>query len=251
FKTNPRPPARKAGVPPCKLWIDRAFADFVPEAWRSSVGGYRLCRGPGVSRPRSPTKPKALLVTGLMMPVYCGLDSLQTQLDEIVERYGRRALATMEILAFLPASFLDWGTRPQHEYHSEYMLRVCRTLGTRIRPISWTQLDAASSFEGFDLVDLNEGLLCRDSALLHLAMSRGARLAFETAPLPKERYVAISPSHGFGLSERLPAARSLKPALQGTRSAFERFENAMQSDANRRFPWPRWIPAWARMAIKG
>jgi hypothetical protein len=227
FEQHPSPRKLRS-----RLWVHEELGRWVPPAWRGHCGTYRLETTPGRERAAA----RGLLLTGIMMDSYCPLSRLDAHLDSIVARYGRR-LDRMELALFAPACFGQRGETPAHEFHAEFMLRLCRKLGSSVRALSWARLEATESWEGFDVIDLTDRHLCADSYLLHLAVSRGANPRFEGQGQSGGDFVALSPLHGFRMHHslgRLPT-RADKPA---------RLQEAMRSPANRRFPWPEWFARW-------
>jgi hypothetical protein len=247
FRAHPKPSGLKA-----RILVHEEIMPYVPSSWRSHVSGWRIESTIEASRPAG-----QVLLTGLMMDTYCSLDALQKQLETLVARRGASIRKT-EFLALLPCRIDGFGNEHRHEFLPDFMVRVCRALGTRIRAMSWAQFESMDSFRGVEVIDLNEGLLCRDSYVVQRTLSRGASIVSPASKRASrgargQELIELSPYHGVRI---LPASAfpKLHPDDRVGKSLdehFSGFELAMRSEANRRFPWPQWMLGWSRGTIAG
>jgi hypothetical protein len=251
FHSFPKPQGFKS-----RFYVHEELAPIVPTPWRPFCGTYRL---ESSNPPPSAREPKGLILAGVVMDAFCGIEHLQKSLDRIIARYGKAALASMELLSFLPMDQHSRDLQPQHQYHSEYWLRLCRALGASIKPLSWKELTGLETLADYDFLELNEGLVCADSYLSHLLASKGARF-FDQAPRPRSMsgsgdssWVDISPMHGFRLSGKLEGAYALAGEEKELESAAEHFRQlAVLTDAPAHYPypWPDWFNAWVELASR-
>jgi hypothetical protein len=238
FKKNPAPGKLKS-----RLLIHRDFSEYVPPAWRSTIGTYRIEATPEGS---APGRSKHLLLIGLMMDTYCSIPALKNKLSAVSETLGKKGLADMRISAFIPPRMDAWGGEHHHEFSIQYCLELARYLGTEISALSWTQLQGMSSWAETTVVDLNENLLCADNFLLHKVMSTGARPFEHREPgqnekNPRGTLVRLSPYHGVRIEKHITTDK-----FKGRFEEIAAIERVFLSEANQRFPWPNWVLGWAR-----
>jgi hypothetical protein len=236
FKRNPTPRGFEGD-----LLVSAEFADYVPPAWTKQVGLFELVSTLGTAV----KKPKSLLITGISMETYCSIPMLDKIVSGLTKSFGD--LKNMNVQTFLPGRFDGWGTENAQDFHLKYYVRLSEAFGGRkIQGLNWTQVEAWGDLTGCAIVDLNEKLLCADSYLVHHAMSRGANYwSLSKSQMSRNAdFVRISPFHGLRVQRAVKAK-----AWKGWNShTLERFENAMSSEANKRFPWPNWFTDWALIA---
>ncbi|HEX4922772.1 MAG TPA: hypothetical protein VFV50_01755, partial [Bdellovibrionales bacterium] len=180
FKMNPEP-----GLFQQQLLVHESLQSFVPPAWREVTGTYKV-----VNNPAQPARPAtSLLVTSLVSEAYCSAKVLRAELDALKARYGEAGLKNLKKYCFLPWSF--HGNKP--EFQTEFIIEICRALGAEdLQPLSYARLDAMASFDGTEIVDLNENLLCADNYLVHTLLQRGAQLPHAQAAGTGGAFVSLS-----------------------------------------------------------
>ncbi len=259
FKANPQPRGFDG-----EILVPLEFAEYVPVAWKSRVGFFELvslpdpaARLPKRARPvasgASPASAasKKILLTGLVMDTYCSIDHLESLLEQLESDLGD--LSAVEAQCFLLGRFDGWGTEHQHDFHPAYFTRIAKAFGS-IDAMTWLRFESVTDWSGWTVVDLNEKLLCSDSYLVHQALARGAELwapRLESPVKPgasaREEFIRLSPYHGV----RVWHVPSLAKAKPMSLEAERRFQRAMASESNRRFPWPGWFTNWALVSRPG
>jgi hypothetical protein len=242
FKVHPTP-----GKFQQKILVHEELAPFVPDAWRSHMGSYRI-----VSTIQAPLpKNRKFLLTGLLMDTYVTLEALEKQLQEAVAAAGEGTFAKSEIIAFLPPRIDGFGNEHRHEFHSECIFRIARYLGTHVHAIPWRKLDSMDQLDGYEVIEFNERLLCSDSYLTQMALFRGARLLEKKTHVPHEAHeqlISLSPYHGVVIRQELEGKCMLQNTQEKEAAQYlEIFAQAMRSEANKRFPWPNWFAEWTRV----
>lgn len=229
FKMNPDP-----GPFMQQLLVHESLGAYVPPAWRSVTGTYRIVNSPE----RQKREVTSLLVTSLVSEAFCSLKGLRDEMQSLKSRFPADALARLKKYCYLP-----WGfnaNRP--EYQSEFTIELCRELGAHdLEPLTYARIDSTNSFAGTELVELNENLLCADNYLAHLVLQRGGQLR-TAAALGEGCFVSLSPYHGYELQEQILAPYALETDERPV--YYSRFDEIMQSAANTNFPWPTWVKRW-------
>jgi hypothetical protein len=239
FKTHPNPGGFQG-----RLWVAEEFAKWVPLAWRSVTGSYRI-ECPVTT---APSRARCLLLTGLSMESFCSLEFLEQSLAELSRMIPPKELKKREILAFTPARTDNFGSQHHHNYTGEYIQSICKALGTQIRFLNWQSLlETLDSGKTCDLYELNEKLLCADSYFVHAALSRGARLLRAKSPRSTAgtSFIELSPHHGVRLKKRIQ-----EPSLWNSKDSSRFFANVMLKEANQAFPWPNWFMDWGMAAAE-
>src|SRR5262249_15879203 len=127
------------------------------------------------------------------------------------------------------------GTVDEASRHSnEVMLRICREFGSKVSAMGLRDFELGLSFNGSALIELNEHLLCSDTALVHAAMGRGATLLDRPLGTSGAIYARTTLTHGFELVNRPKFTSHVNEPLQ------VRVDEAMISTANKNFPWRFW-----------
>jgi hypothetical protein len=243
FKTRPTPDGFKG-----RIFFHQSIVPFIPTAWKKNVGIYKISNHPEFVPKLE--KSVRLIIAGLAMDTFASLKYLDDFFATLSTRHAGQLAKTTEILAFLPSRYDGFSNHYREEYYAEFFLRIVKTFGVKITPVTWSQLESYSSFNGYQMVDINEHLLCSDNFLLHSCLNRGATLL---KPSPSkfnfEEFVPLSPCHGMWISRSLPLNARIGGAknILGKASPLKKFQAAMQSDANRRYPWPSWFAPWSRV----
>lgn len=240
FKTHPKPKNLKS-----KIYVDEQFGAFVPEAWRSHCGTYKfksLAKGNGSRK---------LLLVGIMSEAYFNLNDLDTFLDKITAETTKEELYSLQKFAMLPVKGYGFRAELDHNYHVDYMAKVCDHFGCNIKGLTIDQFRSMESFHGYEVVSLNSKFLISDSWLFHFPLSRGAKVFGQRTVTETEHkeLTPFSPYHGVLLTEEIAEdsiESSLKKSLNLTTEYHELFTKAMNSETNLRMPWPRWFTDWAK-----
>jgi hypothetical protein len=243
-----------------QLFVHKDLAPFVPNAWRRNAGTYELVslRNEDGAGHRKPVR--QLFLGGVFMDTFCSSEGLDAFIDKIEALVPKVELSKAEITLFLPPRLSGFGNEHLHDFHLNFMIQICKRLGTQMRSLNWRSFEAIPSLQGVDWLELNENLLCADSFLSHSALRRGARLLGEneknesnSSKESGEEIVRLSPYHGMSINLKLSGKSILE---EGSTEGKEfqiiksQFEKAMRSEANRRFPWPDWFQSWASDAKK-
>lgn len=234
FKTNPEPNEFKS-----KILVREDLTPYVPTAWRKQAGSYRMTSHPGFK----PKKTENVLIAGIAMESYCSVRAAKKIADNYLAK--SKPSSKTKFTAFLPFRNDPLVSDRQHEFHGEFLQALMKRFGTDIKFANWTQLESMDSLNGYELLDLNEGLVCSDNYILHSAMSRGATL-FDTAAKPSrdEKFVELSQYHGVYVKTSVSGQYALGPEMAGYDEAapyLARVREAMRSTANLNFPWPAWF----------
>lgn len=239
FKTNPEPKEFKS-----RILVREDLAPFVPTAWRKQTGSYRLASHPELK----PKKTENVLIVGIAMESYCSVRAAEKIVDSY--RAKRKPTAKTRFTAFLPFRNDPLVSDRQHEFHGEFLQALMKRLGTNIKFANWTQLESMDSLSGYEVLELNEGLICSDSYILHSTMSRGATLFdFSAKPSKDEKFVELSQRHGVYVKSTIGGRYALDEQMAGYAEAapyLQRVREAMRSTANMNFPWPTWFSEIAK-----
>lgn len=234
FKQNPEPREFMQ-----HLLVHEDFAQFVPPNWRPVTGTYRVentARALGA-------EPQRLLLTSVVSSAFCSLEHLKLALTELEERYGTEKLHQMEKICYLPTEFFG---NTKQDFHAEFMFEICRRLGTQnLKSLGNLNLEVMTSFEGTEVIELNERFLTPDNYVVQSILQRGGRLPEAQNARKGGAFASLSPFHGFRIHEDLhvPYALETEGAAEGF---FSKFDEIMHSQANLAFPWPTWVKNWAK-----
>lgn len=240
---------------PAKLLMHEDLAPLVPPEWQEHI---LLYRPESNDRPTRDTKPKGLILTGVMAPPFIDQEELEEQLDRLVSEVGTERLSELEILTYFPyrGSELFW-----HHWNEDIFmslpLTLTKKLGTRIRPVTWSQLESLSNLKGYLYCELNKGWLIKDSFVQHLALSKGATLVgsesrHSTPALKVIEKLPLSPHHSLVISQFDPlssqAAKEKANALYQETILAEYARIGEFIYAKRRFSpmWPEWFQAYCK-----
>jgi hypothetical protein len=186
------------------------------------------------------------------METWCSLDRLDLEISRLRASIGDRDLAHTEFVGILPSRTDGFSDGQRRDFHAEFIVRLCRGLGVHLKPLVWKELEAMEKFVGYEVVELNEGFLCADSALTHHLLGRGATLFGGVASMKRAsgepgvgKFVALSPYHGMRVREKLGFKPCASP-LDELMPLEERFLAGEAQEENRRFPWPLWFMEWAK-----
>ncbi len=220
------------------LVIDSRWTAAIPPAWRSRCSQYEL-------ESRAQHRPaKDWVSSGLVSPLFCGPRTLRARFAQV------RAKASLRCwLAVRPDTI-----SPRHDLKSYqvFFSEINDRFGTNVSIVPWTDLLGAISFDAVEILDLNEGLLCADDAMIHFFLAKGAQL-----PVPRRRprarrgkVLAISNAHGWRIAPLGRAWHSIwqEPEFLTLRGFCERTYRDLPSDVHpsedtraHPFPWPVWL----------
>jgi hypothetical protein len=233
FRIFPSPQKLKT-----RLLVHADLTSAVPEAWRGSVGTYKIVSLPGSGSPR--TRPARFLVAGPFGESICDPETFSAKLAALKSKFGAEKLGSAGAAVFLPARPSIHRTMVSDVYHTVCLQKIFEAFGGvngRVTPIDWNRMRWSDEFIG-DLVEFNDRLLWADNFLVHHVLSSGGRIAGE-APLRAagsgEDIVELSPNHGYLVNLRLRASAS-----RG-RADLEAHRRAINGPANRSYPWYDWM----------
>ncbi|MEQ1877999.1 MAG: hypothetical protein ABL958_15255 [Bdellovibrionia bacterium] len=234
FKRNPKPPFLK-----CTILVHEDFAPYVPNAWRPTIGTYRI----QAEVPAKRVEAKTLLVMGSVADSYCSLTGLEDILDRLEQRITPERLAKLNKVCFLPVQLHLSANR--ETFQPAYFLELYRRLGMDFKPVRFGWIEGQLLLNETIVIDLNEKLVVADNFLMHTALQKGAQYLSLADNLKQSpgRFIRMSPYHGMIVTERLTGRCEIAKD-SASEEYFERFERAMRSDANRAFPWPIWMTEW-------
>jgi len=202
FKAHPEPRGLKA-----KVYVEATTTDAVPAAWSENTGTYRVVS----SQPANPSLHCILAATGSA--------EFQSQAELLRFLESVRLERAREVSLFVPALFRDFS------FHCEYRIQLDRHFN-RPESLEWLQLVAKSSFKDCEAIEINNRNICADNFMTHVLLSRGA--GFTEQILPHERYVPLSPYHGYALN----------PRPEFSQKKFVSYEKEPL------FPWADWFQKW-------
>jgi hypothetical protein len=224
------------------IYVPEEYAAVVPSAWAKRVGTYRFGELPRTELPENYTEYKLprtkLILLGISSPAYCSVEYLRELLTQARKRFKARfGSFPREVSVCLVQKTEPLGTAEESSRHAnEAMLAVCQEFGTDIQVMDLRDFETTSSFNGAVVLEVNERLLCADTALAQVAVGKGAALLGQPLESDYDRFVRTTLTHGFGIREPGKAA-----ANNGFSRGFQKsFEQAMASRANRYFPWHHW-----------
>ncbi|MDR3607750.1 MAG: glycosyltransferase family 4 protein [Oligoflexia bacterium] len=155
-----------------RLLVHEDFHRWVPPAWQAQVEYYRI---ESRASETDLSQTKGLFLCGLMTPSFTDFQQIETQLEQLVATLGKERLATMKIELYFPLRHNTAFRNPQFETVLPTLpFLLTKKLGTHIQVLSDSALDSTRSLRGYFYYELNQGLLIKDSAARHLALSRGA-----------------------------------------------------------------------------
>ena len=242
FKTHPRPTGVKS-----RLYIHENLTEFVPKEWQELVGTYKIISASPFENTAEPNK---ILIAGIVSETYSSIKSLPENLKIWSQKRPSVKLTDLPKFAFLP--FKTWGADhwTQMSFHPNYMVHLCKAMGTDIQVLNWHQMQSTDSWEGTYVLDLNDGMVCADSYFNHMALARGARLWLPTEANPSADYISLSPYHGFEINESPDFSESIsfevKRSLKETSTFANVYLKAVRSETNQVLPWPKWFSSWAQ-----
>lgn len=236
FKNHPRPPSFDV-----KLYVDESLARFVPRAWSSKVGTYRLhSLTPAASDART-----ALI--GIAAEIYAGLPYIHKKIA---------AIRTREIAAGSTGTDLCIMARmisndeKEQSFHASYFREIYTHVTDAIRIMTRNELASTFDVQKLRLYDLNEKLLVADNSLAHELLRKGAYWGETREIATGEEFRKVSPFHGYVLNSDSDQVAELE--LAQSMRKFSQFhdnvEDIFSSQAFQHFPWPTWFAEWARAA---
>ena len=169
------------------LLVSERLAPFVPEEWRQKISLYRL-------HAQEVRKPDTLLIAGPVTERICGLDEVESLLDQALEVLGKRQ---MSVKLFCPI-------RGEGEkFPAEFFCRVFSRF-PNAEVIDWHSLVNAGRFENTVFLELNGDWIYADSFVQQHVLSRGAGLLFNKAESKNNRLLPLSRFHS---AEILPLGK--------------------------------------------
>jgi|GEM_PF-7062532 len=217
-----------------KLYIEDSLRDLVPDPWRMQIGTYQL-----VNRlvGKDQSRYSKLLIVGVNSAAYCELPEAARLLQEAAKGFEERhGSAPDEVIVHLlqkrePLQAVEKTTR----HTGELLLEVCQLFGRKLRFLNPDEFEASRGFDGCEILDLNQKLVCADSSLVHTALTKGARLPPPSAVSDNsyDRLIQLGLTYAFGI--RAPDAVN--------HSTNRPTYSWMTGLAARSFPWTAWFRA--------
>ena len=185
-----------------EILVDSSLASLVPAAWSSQVRLYRvICCPPK----RSPAQ---FLIYGPVL-----VDDHYLEINrEALRPVSRLRPARDRVYCHLAIRNELWVSAESVALN--YYSRLAREIGPGFEPVEWMQILFRLSFQGVQLLPINNRLIA-DHYLTHLVLPRGGYL--ESTPRKShEDWVPLSPFHGYAISKinrktARKAANSLDP----------------------------------------
>jgi hypothetical protein len=224
------------------LYLHESCQGVVPEPWRKHVRYYRLVSraSVGFAENRETERRRSrLLLCGLVMPPYCGIDAARKLLQKARESLFSGGDAP-EVAWYFHVKVWGWGIESDPSFAARFFRELVRELGNPAEIIEELDFAGGPSFSDYYVLDLNERLLLADPLIPHVALSRGARLAVPGVEMgTPTSYFPLSPFHGVELLGYAEDS-GIDPAEQlWYRKA------VLGTPAGRCYPWRRWfsVPA--------
>ncbi|MBL7713924.1 MAG: hypothetical protein JNL01_00565 [Bdellovibrionales bacterium] len=149
-----------------KIYLHEAVLEWVPEAWKKSVGFYRLASA------KAPNPKTQLLLTGVGIRSYCDGHELKPILEAIKKDFPNPEA----VRSFIPMREDAFSNEFHHEYIPEFCFELARNFGLKIQPIHWDDFEKTNDYSQFCVADINSYHYLCDSYLVHSALSKGASL---------------------------------------------------------------------------
>jgi hypothetical protein len=187
FRRQPRPHRIRS-----RLYVEHSLAKLVPAAWHNQVGTYQVISTVPEARPNT------FLFSGPGWRSDHSVHELMTRLKALDQAYVVKA----KKIVFLPVKMLQDSS--YQTFPVEYISALQSwTQGFEI--MNWASFGFQPSFKGHHLVHLSSKRYCADSFIVHLVLSRGGQLANSVTRGDGGKFVALSPHHGYSISETIEA----------------------------------------------
>jgi hypothetical protein len=253
FTKNPKPAGFSA-----ILRIHSDFEEYVPPDWRAQVQLFEpLVNHPAGFQSASRSNPKKIneiYLMGLVMPSVCSIPHLENDLALILKCVGgRKKLSEIKLKAILPQRYEPHDVFNGASFHSRFVGKLCRELGTDIEFIEFDSFNWMYPETGSWFHEFNSGYLYVDSAFSAIAIGKGLKTlpvlkgTDQKSQRPFDEILPMYPHVSCGI--RKSFAKPFVDYLSGSwvsesQEKTKAFQNAISSSAHRAFPWPQWFSSW-------
>ena len=235
----------KPGALNFRFLVHSSLAGYIPESWRERVGTYQV----ESLLPETGAPPAEIVFCGLTSNSHCTLESLERRLAQLKGGFSQQNWQQIAKTVFV---LLRLDSRPSltDSFESAFLLGLGRLLGGPATAVDWYGLETRENFGDSLFVDLNDGLLCADSYVRHLILSRGGH-EFSHAPRDgRGELIELSQMHGLRIHSTLSTS-DIRPVVwdAGFAREYKAYCQQMQSLAPKTvydsfFGWPPWFESW-------
>jgi hypothetical protein len=217
FEAHPKPEGLQ-----CKIFIEESLGWIVPQSWLGNTGTYRVVsRGPS-------SQVKKCILCGLLAETYHSVSDLSAQLELL----DATRLKKLERYIYLPLM-----RSPDENFVARYLRALHSKLGPDVTSLDWFAFGFATSYAGYEFIELANRKYCADSYFAHVLLGKGAYLNVD-AEANGAQYVALSPHHGYLIHEEVEE----KPEWSDLRQRHSLSVGADKSP----YPWSDWFPVRAQ-----